>query len=441
MNVLWLCNFMLPMVAERLGLEATNKEGWISGLASVLLERQKGNAIRLAVAFPVEQERDGYREELKLGEQGTVECFGFYEDTAHPERYDVGLEARLQKILEAAKPDVIHCFGTEYPHTLALCRAYSRKERILIGIQGLCAVYADAYFANLPDRVIRSATLRDSLRKDTLQMQQEKFVQRGRMEIEAVRLAGNVTGRTHWDRHYTQEWNPQAEYYEMNETLRKDFYDEAWKEENCVPHSIFLSQGDYPIKGLHYMLLALPDILKRYPDTKVYVAGNSVVKTGTLKDRIKVSAYGKYLQELLQRYALWDKVCFLGKLKSDEMKKQYLRSHLFVCCSTIENSPNSLGEAMLLGMPCVSALVGGISTIFQDGEDGIGYEGYDAGRPGEADSAEIAQRLSEAVLKMWDDELARKQYCEHARGHAKRTHDREANYRKLLEIYTSIAEK
>ena len=172
MNVLWLCNFMLPMVAERLGLEATNKEGWISGLASVLLERQKGNAIRLAVAFPVEQERDGYREELKLGEQGTVECFGFYEDTAHPERYDVGLEARLQKILEAAKPDVIHCFGTEYPHTLALCRAYSRKERILIGIQGLCAVYADAYFANLPDRVIRSATLRDSLRKDTLQMQQ-----------------------------------------------------------------------------------------------------------------------------------------------------------------------------------------------------------------------------------------------------------------------------
>ena len=45
MKVLWLCNFMLPMVAEKLGREATNKEGWISGLASVLLARQQENGL------------------------------------------------------------------------------------------------------------------------------------------------------------------------------------------------------------------------------------------------------------------------------------------------------------------------------------------------------------------------------------------------------------
>lgn len=47
-------------------------------------------------------------------------------------------------------------------------------------------------------------------------------------------------------------------YYPMNETLRSNFYTAQWNREQCIPHSIFLSQGDYPIKGLHYMLLAMP---------------------------------------------------------------------------------------------------------------------------------------------------------------------------------------
>lgn len=33
MRILWLCNIMLPAVAKQLGVEASNKEGWLSGLA------------------------------------------------------------------------------------------------------------------------------------------------------------------------------------------------------------------------------------------------------------------------------------------------------------------------------------------------------------------------------------------------------------------------
>ena len=57
------------------------------------------------------------------------------------------------------------------------------------------------------------------------------------------------------------------------------------------------------------------------------------------------------------------------------MKERYLKSGLFVCCSAIENSPNSLGEAMLLGLPCVTADVGGIKSIFDADKDGIMYAG------------------------------------------------------------------
>ena len=53
------------------------------------------------------------------------------------------------------------------------------------------------------------------------------------------------------------------------------------------------------------------------------------------------------------------------------MKDRFLKSHMYLCPSAIENSPNSLGEAMLLGVPCVAADVGGISSIFENGKDGI----------------------------------------------------------------------
>ena len=55
MKVLWLCNVMMPMIAEKLDLEASNKEGWISGLAAVLLKKRRENGIELAVAFPADR--------------------------------------------------------------------------------------------------------------------------------------------------------------------------------------------------------------------------------------------------------------------------------------------------------------------------------------------------------------------------------------------------
>ena len=144
-----------------------------------------------------------------------------------------------------------------------------------------------------------------------------------------------------------------------------------------------------------------------------------------------------------------NRVIFLGRLDSARMKEQYLKSSLFVCCSSIENSPNSLGEAMLLGMPCVSADVGGIPSMFSDGEDGILYEGfrspknkYDNICNAKTNSAEqleiISKRLANAVVSIWKDEERMESYCENARKHAERNHNRERNYAKMTEIYTKI---
>lgn len=446
MKVLWLCNVMMPMIAEQLQLEASNKEGWLSGLAAIALQRKDENGIELGVAFPAPAELFADKQETfekGITVQGAaLNCYGFREDITRPEIYDEGLEKRMQEILNAFQPDIVHCFGTEYPHTLAMCRCVPDKSRILVSIQGLCSVYADAYFADLPEKVIHSVTLRDFLRQDSLVQQQKKFVRRGILEIEALKLTGNIAGRTEWDRENTQRWNPGARYFHMNETLRTDFYSERWEEEKCVPHSIFLSQGDYPIKGLHYMLLAMPMVLERYPGARVYVAGNSIVKDTTLKEKLKISGYGRYLRRLIRRNGLEGKVFFLGRLNAEQMKEQYLKSSLFVCCSSIENSPNSLGEAMLLAMPCVSAEVGGISSIFTGGEDGILYEGYKDHGSGlniECNLKVVSENLAKSILFMWDHPKRREQYCQNARKHAEKNHDREHNYVEMTEIYANIA--
>ena len=453
MKILWLCNFMLPLVAEHLGLEATNKEGWLSGLADVVLARQQENEITLAVAFPIPESFLKDRNDICKGElpagNGTLKFYGFYENTACAHQYDEGLEGRLGSITKDFEPDVVHCFGTEYPHTLAMCRSFPDKSRILIGIQGLCTVCAEAYFANLPKKTVYDVTLRDFLRKDSLIRQQQKFAARGRMEVEAVRLAGNVTGRTAWDKYYTEKWNRSAVYYEMNETLRPDFYEGIWEVEKCIPHSIFVSQGDYPLKGLHYILCALPAIREKYPDVKVYVAGSNPVNNRTWKDRLKLSAYGKYLKQLIRRYGLEKNIEFLGRLQAGQMKEQYLKSHLYVCCSSLENSPNSLGEAMILGVPCISANVGGVPSVFTGQRDGILYEGYSTQGKDinnmrnfiveqEGELGNVVKSLENSVLEMWNDEEKMKEYCENARKHALKTHDKEENYRRMTEIYASI---
>lgn len=434
MRVLWLCNIMLPVVAEYLQLEASNKEGWLSGLASVVLQRQDENNIELALTFPASKRMNIEVPVQATNGQRLLKCYSFagkWKD--RPELYDITLEEQLREIIDDFKPDMVHCFGTEYPHTLAMCKVFPGKERILLGIQGLVSACAETYLANLPKTVINSVTLRDILRRDTLKLQQRKFEMRGEMEIEALKLTGNVTGRTAWDKSQVEKWNPKVKYYHMNETLRPIFYSDKWQKEKCESYSIFLSQGDYPLKGLHYMLMALPGIREKYPQVKVYIAGADLTKADSVKEKVKLSAYGKYLRSLIKELQLQEHVCFLGRLDASEMKERYLKSNLFVCCSSLENSPNSLGEAMMLGVPCISANVGGVSSIFTDGKDGILYDGF-----GEGTAEKVVKSLTGAVLKMWRDTRKMEEYSRNAAAHARETHNGEKNYQRMVEIYTDI---
>ncbi len=439
MRVLWLCNRCLPVIAAHLNMDAGNKEGWLAGLSERILA-EKNDELTLGVCFPAGKELAEWKGEYE------VTAYGFYEDLGHPEKYDEALEVRMQEIVDDFKPDMVHIFGTEFPHTLAMVKAFNNPQRTLIGIQGLCFVCADAYLAGLPEAVVKRSTLRDYIKKDSILEQQKKFYRRGAFEQKALSLTGNVTGRTEWDFHYTKECNPKVEYYFMNETLRAPFYTGVWEYDNCEKYTIFVSQGDYPIKGLHFLLRAMKSVLEEYPEAKIYVAGNCITGDEGLKKKIKIASYGKYLNELIAENSLQEHIEFLGNLSAEEMKERYLRCNVFVLPSTMENSPNSVGEAMLLGVPVVAAKVGGVESLLKDKEDGILYESQNIQalsnaiiRMFDAYEYKEASRIRPLRVKEQDVEEARS-YSENARKHALKTHNPDANYHRLMEIYGDICQ-
>ena len=235
MRILWLCNIMPPIVAEKLQMESSVKEGWITGILSRLIAEGRDNEISLGIAFPAEENLKSFHD-VYVCNGLSVDCFGFYEDLCKPELYQVGIERRLEEITQQFKPDVIHVFGTEYPHALAMARVYPHPERLLVGIQGVISLCAEEYLAEIPNSISNKKTFRDLLKKDSILQQQEKFKKRGELEKKTLRIAGNVTGRTAFDKEFCKKVNEDAVYYPMNETMRPCFYEGSWQLEKCKRH-------------------------------------------------------------------------------------------------------------------------------------------------------------------------------------------------------------
>lgn len=423
-RVLWICNIMLPAIGQELNLPYSNREGWLSGIFERVCSENP--PFTLGVCFPAQ-------ETLSLTVRG-IECYGFRENLNAPENYDEGLEEEFRRIFEAFKPDMIHIFGTEFPHALASIRVFCNPKKTLIGIQGLCGEIGKVYMADLPEKVQNRVTFRDWLKKDSIRQQQEKFLRRGENEAQAILRCGNITGRTRFDREGTARINPHALYYPMNETMRKEFYAGEWNLGECEEHSIFLGQGDYPLKGMHFVLEALALLLPKYPDARLYVAGNSVIEHRTFKEKLKLSAYGKYLLSLIREHKLEKHVVMTGKLNAEEMKQRFLKCSVFVCASVLENSPNTVGEAQLLGVPVVASMAGGIPDMIADGRDGLLFQTGNV------------QALANQIEALWDRSKGADGLClaerisNEARKRARMTHDSENNYLRLLEIYRAIEE-
>jgi glycosyltransferase involved in cell wall biosynthesis len=421
MRILWLCNIPLPIIAQNLSLSNALSGGWLVGLSNDLMQVPQ---IELAICFPTIKARG-----LTSGKINNMQYYCIPQNRNSFTKYDARTETLFMNVLSDYSPQIIHIWGTEFPHTLAMvkaCKNVGIDRKVVISIQGLVSVIYRHYLKSLPNKICNRHSLRDFIRQDSLKQAQEKLRKRGIYEIEALKNVENIIGRTDWDRACTELINPKAKYYFCNETLRDEFYKHEWDINSCERNSIFMSQASSPIKGLHFMLEALSEIVKRYPNAHLYVAGNNITDTSSLFAKAKISAYGNYLKSLIQKYNLENNVTFTGGLNESQMCERYLRSHVFVSASTIENSPNSIGEAMILGVPVISSDVGGVKNLMIHEIDGFIYQ-HDA-----------PYMLTHYISELFGNDALALRFSENARDHAMRTHNRDVNTQTLISIYNDI---
>ena len=415
MKLLWLCNRIPGAVQEKITGKTGHSGLWVDHVLSDL--RQQG--LTMHILSPGKGDRG------MLDEKCSFATFS----EGLPYQYLPELESWFAKELQAFQPDVIHIWGTEYGHTLAMVNAAERAgmlEQLVVSTQGLCSYIARHYADGIPQKIRHSATFRDMIRQDNIAQQQHKFELRGRLEIQALQKVRRVIGRTDWDQACVRQINPQAVYHFCNETLREEFYEGQWRYDRCKKHRIFASSCAYPVKGFHYLLEAFAEVVKAYPDATLAVPGRSVFPSGG-KEKLRQSSYQTYLAGLMEQYGLKDRVEFLGSLSAGEMKAAFLAANVFVLPSTIENSPNSLGEAMLLGVPCVASDVGGVTTMMTHREEGFVYQ---------STAPYMLAYYIQNVFAMAEgaEALGAAACC-----HARKTHDSQKNQEDLLAIYEELA--
>ena len=419
MKILWI-GPILPTISIDLGKTPGFAGGW-----TTILSEQISAEYQLGVIFSVSARENRVSNNLgNLSYWGIPAC----EDALQVSEAEI---QEYETILRAFQPDIIHIWGTETMHSyhaFLACERLGLERRVVISITGLVSLIARHFWAFIDPRRFETPSLKERLLHNSLVGQQKQFAAVGQYEETLLQKAHYVIGRTDWDRACLYRLNPTATYFHCDETLRHAFYGKTWDYERCEKYSIFIGQYTHPIKGFHLMLEALQELVRDYPQVQLYTTGPDKF-TDSSKPRWKDSCYERYIRELLEKYQLMDRVHFLGGLNEDEMCERMLKSHVFASASSIENSPNTLGEAMLLGVPCVSSDVGGVKTMLVHEQEGLLYQ------------ADAPYMLAHSIHRIFNDRSLAEKFSQNARAHASVTHDQEKNLRAVLDAYHTILQR
>ncbi len=417
MNILWTVNLIPRGAAASLPVKSDVLGGWVEAMAAQLKQIE---GVRLAIAcksdtgldFAVEQDGVSYR--ALPYRRGT--------DLAE-------LTAVCRKHIDELRPDIIHIEGTEFLHAKAMLTAAKEKGvPAVVSMQGILNGQYGYQCGLLPiDDLLLSGKPVEVFSALTLHLRKTRwYAPRMKPERELIGSAEYILGRTTWDRAHTYALNPKAKYYSCARVLRPAFYDTRWDMQTMERHSVYVGNSYYALKGFHFLVEALPELIREYPDIKVYVAGHppfgdrrSVLKKG----------YGAYLKKRIETLGVGGHITFTGTLTAEEVARRLSAVNAYVLTSVAENSPNTLGEAMLVGTPCVSSYVGGAPDMAENEKEALFYRSDDPAL------------LAWCLKRVFDDDALALRLSENARRRALVTHDAGGNARTLYNTYLDILKR
>ncbi|PKA98754.1 glycosyltransferase involved in cell wall biosynthesis [Flavobacteriaceae bacterium MAR_2009_75] len=263
------------------------------------------------------------------------------------------------EVVDQFQPDVILFFGTESDFPLIIPEL---KIPSVIWFQGNLTVYDLMYESGISiKKTLSFEKLKHFLTGDTMYHNYLRFKKLVEREKKIFSYAQNFIGRTSWDRRLVGMMSPQAKYWHCDEAMRPPFWENVWQsklDRNELVITTTIRGNLY--KGLETVFRAADILSERIQKQLSWrimgIAENSVYA----KTARKIANFDKSRKE----------VVLMGNKSSDELIAELLNADMYVHPSHIENSPNGVQEAMLLGMPIVATNVGGTPSLLEDGLEG-----------------------------------------------------------------------
>ena len=417
MRVLWFTSVMPAAVSKHLGIpENVGPASWVDSLRLAVAGRDN---LDLAIASPCPAPfapfaADGVSyhgmpvAEAKTRAGGVVSRWR--ESFAIPD-----MNQACMDVVREVKPDVIHVHGTENP--FGLISPHTRTP-VVISLQGLLTVYERFFFHGMTAREIAGLALRKSFVLGWSDIHGYwRCVSMAAREREIMRINRFFMGRTEWDRTVLRTVNPAATYHHCDEALRPPFYGASWEQKAAGPRTIFCTSNALTWKGAECLIEALGLLHDAGSgDIRLRIAG--IPKEGPGNTLYAARA---------RKHGVLGSIDWLGRLGAHGLVAELLGADVFAYPSHIDNSPNALCEALLVGAPTVASYVGGVPSLIDDGREGLLYP--------DGDPYALAGRIRSVL----DNSSLAAEMGRRARERAVIRHDPDTISTRLLHIYGEIA--
>lgn len=321
------------------------------------------------------------------------------------------------EVINEYKPDIIHVFGNEWPFGLL---AQYTKVPFIIHVQGSIIPYNNAAFPPGYNEFTLLKSAGFNFRKQ-LGVIRKCFKDASRLKMESSiwKLVSNYMGRTEWDRALVNLLHPGAAYYHVDEALRPIFMEttKKWEYQNRNKLKLITTGCGSFWKGVD-VILKTAHILK---ETNIHFEWNVA---GYMPPELKKTVEEKEKLRFSDNF-----VNILGFTKPEALVDYLCDSSMYVHTAYIENSPNSICEAQILGVPVISTMVGGISSLVRNHQDGVLLPANDP------------WQIADAIITLSKDKERALYYSKNSMDIAKERHSPDCILMQLLECYRATLYK
>lgn len=415
MKVLWFTNTPCS-AAEKLQMEG-HRGGWLKSLEQAIW---KVEGIELSIAFYMGQQLEPFTylqtNYYPLFRKSTgSKASRYINKLTNRTNNDEEEVAQLLEVVDKVKPDVIHVHGTE--DNFGLLQAHC-KVPVVVSIQGALLPYSAKYYSGVPAAIAgKYEGISTRVKLQSAAFLYKDMVRRARREQQILSLSKHIIGRTDWDRRITRVLAPGSRYFVNNEILRSPFYASAWnKPAFSRSIQIVTISSDALYKGFE-TIVNTASLLAGQPNFSYEWLVAGLHEQSTLV---------KTIQQWLKPNFPQLNIRLLGGKSEHDIVQLLSSADIYCQVSHIENSPNSLCEALLMGMPVVASYAGGTASLLENGKDGLLVQDGDA------------YAFAGAIMEMAADFEKAKAYGISARTKSLVRHDPSGIAGDLAVIYQSI---